>query len=161
MTILANSKFRNKFIITLYVVESFMFCSYFSLAGILSFQKRYTWPKKIFGISKLFKKMWSQIPLFSANLDFEAHLYHENFKSKFQSCNLQLITFPKRYFASKWLRYHQKKVEKHKISPKNLIKNPLENHIFIEFSLLLNILLVISQPFVGRFWCKIAFWKRY
>jgi hypothetical protein len=47
-----------------------------------------------------------------------------NFTSKFQSCNLQLITFPKRYFASKstnkWLRYHQKKVEKHAEIQKNL-----------------------------------------
>ncbi len=39
-----------------------------------------------------------------------------NFTSEFQACNLQLITFPKWYFASKstnkWLRYNQKNVEK-------------------------------------------------
>ncbi len=55
----------------------------------------------------------------------KSHFFHQiliskpNFTmkfSKFQPCNLQLITFPKRYFASKstykLLRYDQKKVEK-------------------------------------------------
>jgi hypothetical protein len=37
--------------------------------------------KKIFGTSELFKKMWSQFPLFSANFDFGAQLSHENFKT--------------------------------------------------------------------------------
>ncbi len=40
-----------------------------------------------------------------------------NFKSKFQPYDLQLITFLKRFLASKstnkWLSYHQKKIEKH------------------------------------------------
>jgi hypothetical protein len=70
--------------------------------------------------------MWSQIPLFPANFDFRAQLSHENFKiskSKFQLCNLQLITFPKRYFASKsankLLRYHENKVEKRAKLEKN------------------------------------------
>ncbi len=64
--------------------------------------------------------------------------------SKFQSCNLQLIMFPKRYFASKsankWLRFHQKKVEKHAKIQKN--------HGFLtDFFFVKNIF-------------KISFWKR-
>ncbi len=58
MIIAANSKFENKFVITLYAVESFMFYCHFQLAGILNFQKRYICPKKILNIKKLFKKMW-------------------------------------------------------------------------------------------------------
>jgi hypothetical protein len=53
---------------------------FFQLAGILSFQKMYICPKKIFGTSKLFKKTWSQIPLFSANFDFGAQISQENFQ---------------------------------------------------------------------------------
>ncbi len=52
----------------------------FQLAYILSFQKRYICLKKILDIKKLFKKMWSQIPLFSANFDFGAQISHEIFK---------------------------------------------------------------------------------
>ncbi len=41
----------------------------------------------------------------------------------FQTWNLQLMTFPKRYFAlksiNKWLKYHQKNVEKHANLEKN------------------------------------------
>jgi hypothetical protein len=41
----------------------------------------------------------------------------QNFKSAFQSCFLQLMSFPKRYFASKsikkWLSYHQKNPRLH------------------------------------------------
>ncbi len=59
-----------------------MFYYYFQLAGILSFQKRYTCPKKIRNSKKLFKKMWSQIPLFSPNFDFGARLSHEIIKKK-------------------------------------------------------------------------------
>jgi hypothetical protein len=62
-------------------------------------------------------------------LNLEANFETQNFRnfgSEFQSCNLQLITFPKRYFASKsinkWLRYRQKKVEKVCLSPKSSIK---------------------------------------
>jgi hypothetical protein len=57
-----------------------MFYCYFQLADILSFQKRYICPKKIHNIKNLFKKMWSQIPLFSPNFDFGAQLSHEIFK---------------------------------------------------------------------------------
>jgi hypothetical protein len=46
------------------------FYGYFQFAGILSFQKSYICLKKIFGTSKLFKKMW--YTLFSANFDFGA-----------------------------------------------------------------------------------------
>ncbi len=64
-TIAANSKFGNKFVETFKIVDkvSSIFCN-FQLACILSFHKRYICPKKIFRSSKLFKKMWSQIPLF-------------------------------------------------------------------------------------------------
>jgi hypothetical protein len=62
--------------------------------------------------------MWTQISLFSASSDFEAKLYHENFKITFF-----LITSPNRDFAqkstNKWLKYHQKKVEKHAKIQKN------------------------------------------
>jgi hypothetical protein len=51
---------------------------------------------------------------------------------------MKFLKFQIKIFASKSankrLRYHQKKVEKHCISPKNLIKNPLENHDFIQVS---------------------------
>ncbi len=47
-----------------------LFSYYFQLADILSSQKRYICPEKIFGTFKLFMKLWSQIPLFSANFDF-------------------------------------------------------------------------------------------
>ncbi len=57
-----------------------MFHCYFQIAGILSFQKRYTCPKKRLNIKKFFKKMWPQIPLFSANFDFGAQLFDEIFK---------------------------------------------------------------------------------
>ncbi len=50
------------------------------LAYILNIQKRYICPKKILEIKKLFKKMWPQFPLFSANFDFGAQLYNEIFK---------------------------------------------------------------------------------
>ncbi len=70
----------------------------------------------------------------------------QKFKSKFQSCNLQLITFPKLYFSSKsankCLRYHQKNTEKHWISPKNRIKKPLENHDLFQVS-------HVFQPFLN------------
>ncbi len=48
-----------------------MFYCYFQLAGILSFQKRYTCPEKILNIKKLFKKMWSKISLFHQILTSE------------------------------------------------------------------------------------------
>ncbi len=80
MTIAADSKFGNKFVITLYAIESFIFYCYFQLASILSFQKSYICAKKILNIKKLFKKMWSQISLFSPNFEFGAQLFHENFK---------------------------------------------------------------------------------
>jgi hypothetical protein len=59
--------------------------------------------EKIFGTSKLFKKMWSQIPLFQqiSTLEPNFPMKFLNFTFVFQSCNLQLIAFPKRYFASK------------------------------------------------------------
>ncbi len=43
--------------------EILQFYCYFQLAGILSFQKRYTCPKKILNIKTLFKKMWWNFPL--------------------------------------------------------------------------------------------------
>jgi hypothetical protein len=61
-----------------------------------------------------------------------------NFKSKFQSCNLQLITFLKRYLASKstnkWLRYRQNKDESRLFL--------VQNHDFIQF-------LHVFQPSFG------------
>ncbi len=80
MTIPGDSIFCNKFVKTFYVIECLQFYCYFQLAGIPSFQKRYTCSKKILNIKQLFKKMWSQIPLFSANFDFGAQLQYENFK---------------------------------------------------------------------------------
>jgi hypothetical protein len=82
------------------------------------------------------------IGTFSTNFDFGAKLWHQiflNFKSKFQPCNLQLITFLKRYFASKstknWLRYREKKIEKHVFLPKiEFKKKLLEKHDLFEFS---------------------------
>jgi hypothetical protein len=60
-----------------------------------------------------------------------------NFKSKFQSCNLQLITFLKRYRASKstnkWLRYRQNKDESRLFLVQIELKKPLQNHEFIQF----------------------------
>jgi hypothetical protein len=61
------------------IMNCFQIHHNFQLVYILSFQKRYTCPKKIFGTLKLFKKTWPQIPLFSANFDFGAQLSHENF----------------------------------------------------------------------------------
>ncbi len=52
------------------IMNCFQIHHIFQLAYILSFLKRYKCPKKILDIKKLFKKMWSQIPLFSANFDF-------------------------------------------------------------------------------------------
>jgi hypothetical protein len=54
---------KKKLGVHLYVIECFQFYYYFQLAGILSFQKRYTYLKKILETSELFKKMWSQISL--------------------------------------------------------------------------------------------------
>ncbi len=69
-----------------------------------------------------------------------------NFKSKFQSCNLQLITFLKRYLASKstnkWLRYRQKKDESRLFLVQFELKKPLQNHDFIQF-------LHVFQPSFG------------
>jgi hypothetical protein len=69
MTILVNSKFGNKIVITLYAVESFQLYGYFQLACTLSFQKIYICPKKIINAKKLFKKF-----------DFGTQLSHEIFK---------------------------------------------------------------------------------
>ncbi len=38
------------------------------------------------------------------------------------------------------------------------IKNRYKILILFNFPLFFNLLLIISQPFVGRFGCKIAFW---
>jgi hypothetical protein len=68
----------------------------FPLAYILSFQKTYICPKKIFGTSELSKKIRSQIPLFSANFDFEAQLFNEIFKisnPNFSHVNLSKTLF--------------------------------------------------------------------
>jgi hypothetical protein len=73
-------EFCNGFPITFQAVEIFQLYGYFQLAGILSFQKRYTCPKKILEILELFKKMWPQIPLFSANFNFGANFCNENFQ---------------------------------------------------------------------------------
>ncbi len=62
------------------IMNSFQIHHNFQLAYILSFQKWYICPKKQLDIKKLFKKMWSQIPLFPANFDFGAQLSHEIFK---------------------------------------------------------------------------------
>ncbi len=83
----------------------------FPLVYTLSFQKSNTCPEKILDIKKLFK-IFIKFPLRSPT--FVRNFW--NFRSKFRSYNLQLITFPKRYFASKLTnklpRYHQENVEK-------------------------------------------------
>ncbi len=96
MTILANSKYKS--VKTFCAVQRFIFIFYckFQLADILSFLKKYTCLKKIFGTSKLLKKMWSQIPLFQQISTSEPKFGMKFSKSKFQSCNLQLMTFLKR-----------------------------------------------------------------
>ncbi len=120
MTIPGKSIFCNKFVKTFYAIESFRYYGLFQLTHILSFQKRYTCLKKILGTSELFKKMWSQVLLFSANFDFGAQLSHEIFKTShpnFRHVIYKQYPFQNAiYIASKsinkWLRYHQKKVEK-------------------------------------------------
>ncbi len=62
------------------IINCFQIHHDFQLAYILSFQKRYICPKKILDIKKLFKKMWSQIPLFSPNFDFGAQIFHKILK---------------------------------------------------------------------------------
>jgi hypothetical protein len=73
--------------------------------------------------------------------------------------------FPKRYFKSKstnkWLRYHQKKVEKHAKIQINHVFLTVFLFDFGEKQTLFNLLWMISQQFVGRFLCKIAFSKRH
>jgi hypothetical protein len=63
------------------------------------------------------KVFWDRVwdESFSANFEFGAQLSQVIFKISNPNFG-QLMTIPKRYFASKstnkWLRYHQKKVEK-------------------------------------------------
>jgi hypothetical protein len=56
------------------------------------------------------------------------------------------MTFPKRHFESKstykWLRYHQKKLEKRVFLAKIDLKKPLENHDLFEVS-------HVFQPFLN------------
>jgi hypothetical protein len=72
-------------------------------------------PVNVKTVQMLFNVVWSFF--FWFRLRSQSLIWNFlNFTSKFQSCNLQLITFPKCYFASnsinKSLRYHQKNVEK-------------------------------------------------
>ncbi len=91
----------------------------FPLVYTLSIQKSNTCPEKILDIKKLFKKMWWKVSLIFIKFPLRSPTFVRNFwnfRSKFRSYNLQLITFPKRYFASKLTnklpRYHQENVEK-------------------------------------------------
>jgi hypothetical protein len=81
-----------------------------------------------------------------------------NFVFKFQSYNLQLITFPKRYLTSKSIhwnwRYHQFYIKKRVKSTKIHI---VFSSNFIRF---LTLNRWSSVP-VDRFWFQMAFWKRY
>ncbi len=98
-----GSWMSNFFLTVLRLFEIIMNCFQirhnFQLVYILSFQKRYTCPKKIFGTLELFKKTWSQIPLLSANFDFRAQLFHEIFKIS----NPKIQNSFNVHFMSTWL----------------------------------------------------------
>ncbi len=117
MTIAANSKYRNKFVITLYAKVSCLLLFLVSWHPKLS-KKVYLSQENIWDFIVIQENVATDLTFFSKFRLWRPIFSRKfwNFKSKFQSCNLQLITFPKRYFASKsnnkWLRYRLRKVKK-------------------------------------------------
>ncbi len=66
----------------------------FQLVCILSFQKRYSCPKKILKTKKLFKKAWSQAPFFSANFESSIRKYSRIRSERHFSWNFSLRKSP-------------------------------------------------------------------
>ncbi len=90
---------------------------------------------------------------FSSKFDFVAQLSYENFKISHPTTTNDVF---KTLFC---IKIHQQMAD---ISSKEGWKtsnfsNSLENPYFLNYLLFFNLLLMISLPFVGRFWCKILF----
>jgi hypothetical protein len=125
---------------TFWILQSFQFYGYFQLVYILSFQKIYICLKKIFGTSKLFKKIWSQIPLFQQISTLEP-----NFPMKFLKFHILILVM---YFITNNLsktvyciKIGQQMAEiswkggwKTLYFSQKANKKPLENHDFFQVS---------------------------